>query len=126
MLQLSAVLIGGGPICSPQGEAVLDIIPSPEMSWAAVGRLALPNVGDTIKRVSEGILRADIGTNPKWRVTFDGARLAVLEKAEGRKVVERVTRGTDGTVTYVRGRRRLAITEVREENAQFSADIWRC
>jgi hypothetical protein len=121
-----AILIGAGPIWSPVGDAITSILPSPEMVWAAVGRLAVPAAPDSTKQVSDGVVHVEIGTAPTWRVTFDGARLSSLIRADGRKVLERVTRSGDSAVTYVRGRSTLRITDVRITNSiPFDSEIWR-
>jgi hypothetical protein len=125
-LPAPAILIGSGPIWSPVGESMTGMLPAAELVWAAVGRLAVPAARDTVKRVSEGIVHVEIGSGPTWRATFDRNRLASLVRAEGRRVTARVTRAADGSVTYVRGRSTLTITEVRVINAEpFDPEIWR-
>jgi hypothetical protein len=98
------------------------------MLWAAVGRLAVPAASDTIAAVDGTRLRADIGRDPRWRATFEGARLTMLEQVENDKVTETVTRSPDGTVRYTNpgARRMLRITISRDEAvASFDASIWR-
>ncbi len=121
-----AILLGAGPFRTPMDEETIRMFPTPELIWAAVGRLAVPASGDTIKRVQDGVVRADIGSDPKWRATFDGSRLVSMEKAVKGKRVERVTRAQDGAVTYVRGNSILKLTEVKDSIvAAFSSGIWR-
>jgi hypothetical protein len=120
------VLIGDGPIQAPPDEEMARMYPGSSLVWAAIGRLALGAVPDTTKRLAAGIIVAQFGTDTIWRASFDEGRLVQLLKATGGKVVERVTRSTDGSVTYVRGSGTLRMTDVRERNAEpFDKDIWR-
>jgi hypothetical protein len=98
------------------------------MMWAAVGRLAVPALPDTIATVDGGILRADIGRGPTWRISISDGRLASLEYIEEGRLAESVTRAPDGSVRYAnpKTRRMLRITITREETVQgFDASIWR-
>jgi hypothetical protein len=122
------VLVFGDRVIAPGGDMVAKMIPSPPMLWAAVGRLAVPPSADTTAAVDGSRLRADIGSDPGWRATFEGARLISLEHVEGGHVTETVTRASDGTVRYSNPgtRRTLRITVTREEEvASFDASIWR-
>lgn len=122
------VLVFGDRVIAPGGDMVANMIPSPPMLWAAVGRLAVPPAADTVAAVDGSRLRADIGRDPGWRVTFEGVRLLLLEHVEGGRVTETVARASDGTVRYThpRARRMLVITVTREEEvARFDASIWR-
>jgi hypothetical protein len=123
-----AILIGGGPVRSADIEQLAGRLPSPELVWAAVGRLAVPAVPDTVKSLSGGVLTVDIGNQPLFRAVFDAERLVRLEKAEGgsRRVSERVTRAANGTVTYMRGKATLKLVDIKESNAQpWDPGIWR-
>jgi hypothetical protein len=122
------VLVFGERVIAPGGDLVASMIPSPPMLWAAVGRLAVPPSTDTVAAVDGTRLRADIGRDPKWRATFEGARLTFLEHVRSDKVVETVARSEDGTVRYTNpgARRMLRITITRDEAvARFDASIWR-
>jgi len=122
------VLVFGDEVIAPGGNLVAGMIPSPPMLWAAVGRLAVPPAADTVAAVDGSRLRADIGRDPSWRVTFDSARLTLLEHVEGGRVTETVSRAPDGTVRYThpRARRTLRISITGEEEvARFDASIWR-
>ena len=122
------VLVFGDRVIAPGGDLVASMIPSPPMLWAAVGRLAVPAASDTIAAVDGTRLRADIGRDPRWRATFEGARLTMLEHVENDKVTETVTRSPDGIVRYTNpgARRMLRITISRDEAvASFDASIWR-
>ncbi len=120
-------LIFGDRIVTPGGNPVSGMLPSPPMLWAAVGRLAVPPSPDTVAAVDGSVLRADIGRDPRWRVTITDGRFALLEHIAGNTVVESVSRAPDGTVRYSnpRSRRMLRITITREEDVRgFDASIW--
>jgi hypothetical protein len=121
-------LVFDDSIFAPGGNLVQNMLPSPPMIWAAVGRLAVPASSDTAAIVDGARLVADIGRDPMWRVTFDGGRLAMLERVVGGKVAETLTRAADGSVRYQnpRSRRMLRITVTRDEPVPaFDASIWR-
>ena len=121
-------LLFGEHFVTPGGDLVRNMLPSAPMMWAAVGRLAVPALPDTIATVDGGILRADIGRNPTWRVTVTDGRLASLEYIVEGRVAESVTRAADGSVRYAnpKTRRMLRITITREQTVQgFDAAIWR-
>ena len=121
-------LLFGDRFVAPGGDLVREMLPSPPMMWAAVGRLAVPPAADTAATVDAGILRADIGRDPRWRVTVNEGRLASLEYIEQGRVSESVVRAPDGSVRYAnpKARRTLRITITREETVQgFNASIWR-
>ncbi|MDB4876048.1 MAG: hypothetical protein JWM41_2494 [Gemmatimonadetes bacterium] len=123
----AAVLIGdslqvpGGP------DLVRRIVPPPTLLWAALGRVALPNLPDTVIRVDGSTLRADIGRPAAWRLTFHGDTLARAERVEGGRVAEWVER--DGAQVRYRNessRRSLKLTITRtDEVPEFDASIWR-
>ena len=122
------VLVFGDSIIAPGGDLVASMIPSPPMLWAAVGRLAVPPAADTVAAVDGTRLRADIGRDPKFRVTFQDAELRLLEHVRGDRIVETVERAADGTVRYSNpgARRTLRIMVSRDEAvARFDASIWR-
>lgn len=122
------VLVFGDRVIAPGGDLVASMIPSPPMLWASVGRLAVPAASDTVAAVDGTRLRADIGRDPRWRVTFEGARLTALEHVRNDRITETVTRSEDGTVRYTNpgARRMLRITITRDDAvASFDASIWR-
>jgi hypothetical protein len=122
-------LLIGDRLITPQGAGFMRrYIPPPALLWAAFGRLAIPPAADTAARREGNTLRADIGSGPTWRVTFDGDRLARLERIDGGRIVERVARLADGSATYRNdGARRslvLRVTGMRGVPG-FDAAIWR-
>lgn len=113
---------------TPGGDFVRRFIPPPTLMWAALGRVALPNLPDTAIRVEGGILRADIGRPVAWRLSFRGDTLVRAERVAGGRVVEWVERTDASHVRYRNeGSRRslkLSITR-RDEVPAFDASIWR-
>ena len=118
----------GDEIRAPGGALGRRYLPPPPLLWAALGRLAVPPAPDTIVRVDGDTLRADIGAGSVWRVTFAAGRLTRLERIEGGRIVEWVSRGAADEVRYEHesARRSLALTIVRREGATaFDPSIWR-
>lgn len=115
-------------VVAPGGDLVRRFLPPLPLLWAAFGRLAVPPAADTVARLSGDTLRADIGRDPIWRVTFVGDRLAALDRIVDGRVIESVVRDADGGVRYDhRGDRRvLHISVTRSERTPaFDASIWR-
>lgn len=124
----SHAMLIGDTLYAPGGNAIRQMLPPPALLWASVGRLAVPPAADTAARASGDTLRADIGRNPVWRVTFVGERLARLERIENGRVTEWMRRTADGTVDYehVQAGRSLRLNVSRtEEVPAFDASIWR-
>jgi len=96
------------------------------MMWAALGRLAIPSLPDTVVRIDGDLLRADVGRPIQWRVAISGDTLIGLEHIAGGKIVESITREAGGIVTYRApgARRRLELTILRDEPGSFDASIW--
>jgi hypothetical protein len=81
-----------------------------------------------VATVDGGVLRADIGREPRWRITVGDGRLTSLERIDDGKVSESVMRSPDGSVRYInsKGNRVLRISITREETVPgFDASIWR-
>jgi len=132
--------LGGGyaivlddAISTPNDAQARRYLPPPSLLWAALGRLAVPAAPDTVARVGAGVLRADIGHDPGWRVTFDDAgRLRRLERLEGGRIREWISRdfgaGTTGEVRYenARANRVLTLSIQRTlSDSAFDEAIWR-
>jgi hypothetical protein len=115
-------------IHAPGGPMVRSFLPPPPMLWAALGRLHVPSAGDTTVRVDGDTVRADIGHDPRWRVTFVGRDLRRLELIEGDRLQQWVERTPDQKVTYrhLRANRALDLSVVRVDTVPaFDATIWR-
>lgn len=124
-----AVLIGDSlRVPSGVGDMVRRLIPPPTLLWAVLGRVALPNLPDTVIRVEGDTLRADIGNPVAWRLTFRGDTLTRAERVDRGRVVEWVERGNGPQIRYrsETGRRSLRLTITKmDEVPEFDASIWR-
>lgn len=120
-----AVLIGDElkSVSQPQVERFL---PPPALMWAALGRLAIPSLPDTVITVEGDLMHADIGRPTAWRVTIKGTRLMRLARLSSGRIAEVVTRDDGGRLLYeVPGRRKLWLGIIRDEEVQpFDASIW--
>jgi hypothetical protein len=121
----AAVLIGD-TLRAPHAELARRYIPPTPMMWAALGRLAIPPLPDTVVRIDGDILRADIGRPVQWRVAIRGDTLVGLEHISGGKITESINRDANGIVTYQApgARRRLRLNILREQPGSFDATIW--
>ncbi|HEX9127767.1 MAG TPA: hypothetical protein VF850_01275 [Gemmatimonadaceae bacterium] len=121
----AAVLIRDS-LRSAHAELARRYIPPSPMMWAALGRLAIPPLPDTVVRIDGDLLRADVGRPVRWRVTIRGDTLVALEHISDGKITESIARGADGVLTYRApgARRRLDLTILRDEPGSFDASIW--
>jgi hypothetical protein len=121
-----AIVIGDS-ISTPGGDDVRRYLPPVPLLWASLGRLAVPALPDTVAKVDGGTLRADIGRNPSWRVTFTGDRLTRLERIVDGRRLEWV--GRDGAeVRYQNERSARSLTlriSSTDEASPFDPAIWR-
>ena len=126
-LGAGAALLIGDSLRAPNAELARRYIPPTPMMWAALGRLAIPAVRDTVVRMDGDVLRADVGRPAQWRVAIRGDTLVGLEHMSGGKIIESFTRGANGVLTYEApgARRRLRLTVLREQPGSFDATIWR-
>jgi hypothetical protein len=120
-----AVLIGDS-LRAPHADLARRYIPPAPLMWAALGRLAIPSLADTVVRVDGALTRADIGRPLQWRVAIKGDTLVELEHVSDGKITESLTREANGTLTFRApgARRTLKLTVVREEPGSFDASIW--
>lgn len=120
-----AVLIGDS-LRGPNRAQVQRVLPPPAMMWAAIGRLAIPPLPDTVITAEGESLFADIGRPAAWRVTIKGPRLMQLARLNGGRIVEQVTRDDGGRLLYeVPNRRKLWLGITRDEEVPaFDASIW--
>lgn len=122
-----AVLIGDTLSAPGGGGIVARLIPPVPLLWAALGRLALPPVSDTVVTAVGTTVRADFGIPVSWRVTFSGDSLVRVERVANGRVVEWVDRAA-GRVHYrsETARRELVLTIDRSHpSSVFDASIWR-
>lgn len=125
----AAILIGDS-LRTPGGVAdfARRLVPPSPLLWAVLGRVALPNLPDTVIRVEGATLRADIGRPVAWRLTFQGDTLTRAERVDGGRVIEWVDRVDSARVRYRNesARRSLTIAVTRVNQVpDFDASIWR-
>ena len=120
-----AILIGDS-LRTPHANLARRYIPRAPLMWAALGRLAIPPLPDTVVRVDGELTRADIGRPLQWRVAIKGDTLVELDHVSDGKITESLTRGATGTMTFQApgARRTLRLTVIREEPGSFDASIW--
>ena len=125
-LGAGAALLIGDSLRSPHVELARRYIPPSPMMWAALGRLAIPPLPDTVIRIDGGLVRADIGRPVQWRVAIRGDTLVALEHLSAGKITERLARESNGQLVYQApgARRRLALTILREQPGSFDDSIW--
>jgi hypothetical protein len=120
-----AILIGDS-LRTPHADLARRYIPPTPLLWAALGRLAIPALPDTVVKVDGDLTRADIGHPLQWRVALRGDSLVELDHISDGRITERLLRGADGTLTFEApgARRTLRLTILREEPGSFDASIW--
>ena len=122
----AAVLIGDS-VRVPGPDMIRRIVPPPTLLWASLGRVALPNLPDTVIKMDGATLRADIGNPVAWRLTFQGDTLVRAERVDGGRVVEWMERAQSRVRYRDEGSRRSLQLEItrREGVSAFDASIWR-
>ena len=120
-----AILIGDS-LRGTNVDEVRRVIPPPAMIWAALGRLVVPALPDTVITADGDMLEADVGRPATWRVSIKGDRLMQLARLNGGRIAELVTRDNGGRLLYeVPGRRRLWLGIITDEEVPaFDAAIW--
>lgn len=120
-----AVLIGDS-LRGPNIDRIRRFLPPPAMLWAAIGRLAVPALPDTVVRANGDTIQAEIGQPVAWRVTLHGARIMQLVRLNGGRIAEVVTRDAGGRLLYeVPGRRKLWLGIIRDDEVPpFDATIF--
>jgi hypothetical protein len=121
-----AIVIGDS-IWTPGGNEVRRYLPPIALLWATLGRLAVPSVPDTVAKVDGDALRADIGRNPTYRVTFVNDRLTRLERiVDGRRLEWVARNGQEVRYQNERSSRSLTLRISSSDEARpFDPDIWR-
>ncbi len=119
-----AIVIGDS-ISTPGGDQVRRYLPPVALLWAALGRLAIAAEPDTVAKVDGDALRADIGRNPTWRVTFVGDQLTRVERIVDGRRIEWVNRGSDIRYHHERASRSLTLRiSSTDAAAPFDPAIW--
>jgi|GEM_PF-320058 len=136
-----AILVGDSLIV-PGIDLVRRFLPPVPLLWATLGRLDLPATADTVARLDGDTLRADFGAlrgrdassadGRAWRVSFAGQTLVRVERVEGGRVVEWISRRRNATgqwdLQYVheQAKRRLGIIVTDTSRVEaFDAAIFR-
>lgn len=122
----AAILVGDTLRVPPGAGDEAHLIPPPPLMWAALGRLAVPALPDTVVRVSGDTLRAQIGRPAAWRLTAVGNQLVRLERISGDRIVEWVSRNPGHDVRYeLSGRRSLVLhVDTQQPSPPFDASVW--
>jgi hypothetical protein len=133
-----AVILIADTLVTPPGvpDLARRLVPPPPLLWAVLGRVALPNLPDTVIRVeaaqpgagTDSTLRADVGRPVAWRLTFRGNTLLRAERVDRGRVVEWAERTDSVHIQYRNesSRRSLQLTVTRtSEVPEFDASIWR-
>jgi hypothetical protein len=122
----SAILIGDS-LRIPGPQMARKLVPPRALLWAALGRFQIPAEPDTVVKVDEGVVRADIGRPVAWRVAFRGDTLVRLERVEGGRLQEWVQRSADQRVEYRNEANRRSLTlDIQRSDAvpSFDPAIW--
>lgn len=122
----AAVLVGDSLLVPPNSNG-RDLVPPAPLLWAALGRLALPALPDTIIRVVGDTLRASIGEPVQWRITSVAGALTRVERVSGNRIMEWVERIPGKQTRYeLSGGRSLVLDiETQQPVAPFDPTIWR-
>jgi hypothetical protein len=120
-----AILIGDS-LRTPHADLARRYIPPTPLLWAALGRLAIPPLPDTVVKVDGVLTRADIGRPLEWRVALRGDTLVELDHISDGRITESLVRGADRILTFEApgARRTLRLTILRDEPGSFDASIW--
>ena len=120
-------IVVGDSISTPGGDQVRRYLPPVSLLWAVLGRLSVPASSDTVAKVDGEALRADIGRNPVWRVTFVADHLTRLERIVDGRRLEWVSRtGPDVRYQNERAARSLTLkVTTTDEAPPFDPAIWR-
>lgn len=120
-----AILIGDS-LRTPRADLARRYIPPTPLLWAALGRLAIPALPDTVVRVDGSLTRADIGRPLEWRLALKGDTLVEVQHISNGRITESLTREDDGSLTFNApgARRTLRLTVVRIQPGSFDASIW--
>ena len=121
-----AIVIGDS-LFTPGGDQARRYLPPVAMLWAALGRLAIPAAPDTVAKVDGTLLRADIGSNPRWRITFANDELTRVQRIVDGRRIEWVNRaGSEIRYLHERASRSLTLRITSTDAAPpFDPAIWR-
>lgn len=120
------ILIADSIVATAQDEA-RRVLPPPALIWSSLGVVRVAG-RDTTVLMDGDTLRAEVGRDPAWRVTFGPQSVARVERIVRGRVEQVVERRDSARVLYRQpgAGRSLALTirnSIRE--AGFDAAIWR-
>lgn len=122
----ASVILIGDSLRVPPGATMQEMIPPKALLWAALGRLAIPALPDTIIRVLGDTTWSEIGHPLRWRLVAVRGELTRLERISGRRVVEWVDRVPGERIRYEAfAQRSLSLTIQHDQPAApFDASVW--
>ena len=121
------VILIGDSLAIPEDAPVRRYVPPVPMLWAALGRITF-TARDTTVRLDGDTLRAEIGTDPVWRLTFGSDQPVRIERILGGRIEDLVERTDSSRVVYRQpraGRSLNMSVTARYKEAVFNEAIWR-
>lgn len=122
----ASVILIGDSLRVPPGAGMQQMIPPKALLWAALGRLAIPALPDTIIRVLGDTTWSEIGHPLRWRLVAIRGELTRLERISGRRVVEWVDRVPGQRIRYEVFAQRSLVLKIQHDQpvAPFDASVW--
>lgn len=116
----------GDSLVAPGAGSIRRVLPPAPMMWAAFGRLALPPAEDTVVTRNGETLQAELGRNPRWRVTLGPEGITRLVSLRGSRVHEYVNRGEEEVLYENPGERRTLRISIEGDDRVpgFPEDTW--
>jgi hypothetical protein len=102
-------------------------VPPVPLLWAALGRVSVA-APDTVVYVDGDTLRADVGRDPVWRLTYGRDALVRMERLRRDRIEETIERTDSTRVVYRQpgtGRALLLTVLGRFAESRFDETIWR-
>ena len=121
------MILVGDSLRVPDQTTARRYVPPVPLLWAALGRITVA-ARDTTVHLDGDTLRAEIGHEPTWRITFGHDAPVRMERIASGRLAELVERSDSSRVFYrsPRSGRSLTLTITRRFNeAGFDHAIWR-
>jgi hypothetical protein len=121
------VILIGDSLTALAQDAARQSLPPAQLLWASLGVVRV-TAADTIARQDGDTLRAEIGRDPTWRMTYADRALARMERISGGRVEQIVERSDSTRVVYRQpGAGRSLVLTIRRviPETGFDAAIWR-
>jgi len=121
-----AMTVIGDRVSAPAAPGLDAVIPPPPLFWAALGRLSLPPVSDTVVTVSGDTLRAQFGRPVIWQLTAIRSNIVRLDRVDGTKILESVERDPGRRARYHSASHRSLVLDIQRDQSvpSFDASIW--